>query len=220
MTPSKSVTVDVFNGSGTGGLAGEASTAFADLGYSGGQAANAASQSQQVTADTQVFYGAGAQTQAAVIADDMGVQSATALSSVAAGHVEVLMGSDVIALPPGLEQFGADTVSAADFAQAARQDRLPASEQAPASATGTGLETAVTATASAAVIGSAAEQAKVQAAAQAAAGDELATVSDGTQLLAAMASSSLENVPSTATSSGEDNEPRPADVPASVPCVF
>jgi anionic cell wall polymer biosynthesis LytR-Cps2A-Psr (LCP) family protein len=229
VTPSKSVTVDVFNGSGTGGLAGEASTAFADLGYSVGQAANASTQSQQVTADTQVFYGAGAQTQAAVIADDMGVEGATALSSVAAGHVEVVMGSGVIALPPGLEQFGADTVSAAGFAQAAQQDRLPASEQAPASATGTGLETAGTAAASAAVIGphavagSATEQATVQAtvqaAAQSAASDELATVSDGTQLLAAL-SSSLENVPSTATSSGEDNEPRPADVPASVPCVF
>jgi anionic cell wall polymer biosynthesis LytR-Cps2A-Psr (LCP) family protein len=225
VTPSKSVTVDVFNGSGTDGLAGEASTAFADLGYSVGQAANASSQSQQVTADTQVFYGAGAQTQAAVIADDMGVQSATALSSVAAGHVEVLMGSDVIALPPGLEQFGADTVSAADFAQAAQQDGLAAGEQAPASATGTGLETEGTDSVSATVIGphavtgSAAEQAKVQAAAQSAASDELATVSEGAQLLAAMTSSS-ESVPSTATSSGEDNEPRPADAPASIPCVF
>ena len=226
VTPSKSVTVDVFNGSGTGGLAGEASTAFADLGYSVGKAANASTQPQPVTAGTQVFYGAGAQAQAAVIADDTGVQSATALSSVAAGHVEVLMGSDVIALPPGLEQFGADTVSAADFAQAAQQDRLPASEQAPASATGTGLETQGTDSVSAAVTGpqaaagSPAEQAKVQAAAQSAASDELATVSDGAQLLAATASSSLANVPSTATSGGEDNEPRPADAPASIPCVF
>jgi len=225
VTPSKSVTVDVFNGSGAGGLAGEASTAFADLGYSVGKAANASSQQQPVTAGTQVFYGAGAQTQAAAIADDMGVQSASSLSSLAAGHVAVLMGSDVIALPPGLEQFGADTVSAADFAQAAQQAGLPASEQAPASATGTGLETQGTASVSAAVIGpqaitgSAAEQAKVQSAAQSAASDELATDSDGVQLLEAVASSA-KTVPSTATSSGEDNEPRPAGVPASVPCVF
>jgi hypothetical protein len=156
----------------------------------------------------------------------MGAQGATALPSVAAGHVEVLMGSDVIALPPGLEQFGADTVSAADFAQAAQQDALPASEQAPASATGTGQETEGTDSLSATVIGpravtgSAAEQAKVQAAAQSAASGELATVSDGAQLQAAMTSSLAGTVPSTATSSGEDNEPRPADVPASIPCVF
>ena len=37
--PAKSVTVDVYNGSGTGGLAGDAAQAFASQGYTAGQAA-------------------------------------------------------------------------------------------------------------------------------------------------------------------------------------
>src|ERR1700735_3709006 len=56
----KSVTVDVYNGSGAPGLAGDAAQAFASEGYTAGKAANSSAQSQQVQDDTQVFYGAGA----------------------------------------------------------------------------------------------------------------------------------------------------------------
>ena len=57
--------------------------------------------------------------------------TATSLSSVPAGHVEVLLGSRVTALPAGLETFGGTTVSAQDFTAAAEQDGLPAAEMPP-----------------------------------------------------------------------------------------
>jgi LCP family protein required for cell wall assembly len=139
--PAKSVTVDVYNGSGAPNLAGDASQAFATQGYAVGKAANASTQSQTVQDDTQVFYGAGAGTHAGSIADEVGAMTAagalgaTALSSLPAGHVEVLLGSTVTALPAGLETFGGTTVTAQDFITAAQQDKLPASEMPPASAT-------------------------------------------------------------------------------------
>jgi len=58
--------------------------------------------------------------------------TATSLSSVPTGHVEVLLGSQVTVLPAGLEPFGGTTVSAQDFITAAQQDGLPAAEQPPA----------------------------------------------------------------------------------------
>ena len=139
--PAKSVTVDVYNGSGFPGLAGDASQAFASQGYTAGKAANASAQAQPVQDDTQVFYGAGAAADAGSIADQVGAMTAagdlgaTALPSLPAGHVEVLLGSTVTALPAGLETYGGTTVTAQDFATAAQQDNLPASEQPPASAT-------------------------------------------------------------------------------------
>ena len=139
--PAKSVTVDVYNGSGTAGLAGDAAQAFASQGYTAGQAANSAAQSQPVQADTQVFYGAGAEANAESIADEVGAMTAggapgaTALTSLPAGHVEVLLGSTVTALPACLETYGGTTVTAQDFITAAQQDKLPASEMPPASAT-------------------------------------------------------------------------------------
>ena len=142
--PAKSVTVDVYNGSGAGGLAGDASQAFVSQGYTAGKADNATAQSQPVQADSQVFYGAGAAADAASIADEVGAMTAggalgaTALPSLPAGHVEVLLGSTVTALPAGLETFGGSTVTAQDFSVAAQQDNLPASEQPPASATASG----------------------------------------------------------------------------------
>ena len=142
--PAKSVTVDVYNGSGAGGLAGDATQAFVSEGYTAGKALNASAQSQPVQADSQVFYGAGAGADAASIADEVGAMTAggalgaTALPSLPAGHVEVLLGSTVTVLPAGLETFGGSTVTAQDFSAAAQQDNLPASEQPPASATASG----------------------------------------------------------------------------------
>jgi LCP family protein required for cell wall assembly len=139
--PAKSVIVDVYNGSGAGGLAGDAKQAFTSQGYTVGNAANSAAQSQPVQDDTQVFYGAGAAANAASIADEVGAMTdagalgATALSSLPTGHVEVLLGSTVTALPAGLETYGASIVTAQDFITAAQQDKLPASELPPASAT-------------------------------------------------------------------------------------
>jgi anionic cell wall polymer biosynthesis LytR-Cps2A-Psr (LCP) family protein len=142
--PAKSVTVDVYNGSGQPGLAGDATQAFVSQGYTAGKADNASAQSQPVQDDSQVFYGAGAGADAASIADEVGAMTAggalgaTALTSLPAGHIEVLLGSTVTALPAGLETFGGSTVTAQDFSAAAQQDNLPASEQPPASATGSG----------------------------------------------------------------------------------
>ena len=99
--PPSTVTVDVYNGSGAPGLAGSVSQALAALGYKAGLIANASDQSQTVQSGTQVFYGAGAAANAANIAAKVGA-TATALSSVPAGHVEVLLGSSVTAVPAGL----------------------------------------------------------------------------------------------------------------------
>jgi hypothetical protein len=133
--------VDVYNGSGAGGLAADAKGAFASQGYAVGKAADSSAQSQTVQDDTQVFYGAGAEANAESIANEVGAMTtggalgATALSSLPAGHVEVLLGSTVAALPAGLETYGGTTVTAQDFIVAARQDKLPISEMPPASAT-------------------------------------------------------------------------------------
>ncbi len=133
-----SVTVDVYDGSGTDGLAADVSQDLVAMGYKAGAAQNSSSQSQPVGDDTEVFYGAGsaADANAQVIADVMGVQSATPLSSLPAGHVEVLLGSQVTAQAPGLEMFGADSVNASDYVSAAEQNdqSVPANAQAAANA--------------------------------------------------------------------------------------
>ena len=196
----KSVTVDVYNGSGTPDLAGDVSQAFAAAGYTAGATGNATAQQPQLQNDTQVFYGAGAQANAESIADDLGAMTstgtlgATSVSSLPAGHVEVLLGQQVTALPAGLESFGAATVTEQDFVTAAQQNKLPASEMPPATAAGT---TAATQSVSVTEIGvRAAAQAKSAASAQSAA------------------------PASTATTSSSYSGPRPADVPAGIPCVY
>jgi anionic cell wall polymer biosynthesis LytR-Cps2A-Psr (LCP) family protein len=146
MIPStaSSVTVDVYNGSGTYGLATDVSQDLVAMGYQAGAVADSTSQSQPVGDDTEVFYGAGsaADANAQMIADVMGVQSASPLSSLPAGHVEVLLGSQVTAQPPGLEMFGADTVNASDYVSAAEQNGQPIPANAQAAAN-TGLESDV-----------------------------------------------------------------------------
>jgi len=142
--PAKSVTVDVYNGSGAPDLAGDTVQAFASQGYTAGKAANSSAQSQPVQDDSQVFYGAGAAADAESIADEVGAMTAggalgaSALPSLPAGHVEVLLGSTVTVLPAGLETYGGSTVTAQDFITAAQQNHLPASELPPASATASG----------------------------------------------------------------------------------
>jgi anionic cell wall polymer biosynthesis LytR-Cps2A-Psr (LCP) family protein len=133
-----SVTVNVYNGSGAGGLAAYVSQDLLAMGYKSGAVKNSAAQPEPVQDDTEVFYGAGGATgaNAQVIADVMGVQSATPLSSLPAGQVEVLLGTQVTAQAPGLEMFGADSVNASDYVSAAGQNgqSVPANVQAAASA--------------------------------------------------------------------------------------
>ena len=188
----KSVTVDVYNGSGAPGLAGDVSQAFAAAGYTAGTTGNASAQSQQLQDDTQVFYGAGAEDNADSIASMVGAQAATSLSSLPAGHVEVLLGQQVIALPPGLETFGATTVTEQDFVTAAQQNNLPASEMPPATATGT---TAATQSVSATEVG-------------------VRAVAPVHPAAPARGRAHPASTPSAA------NVKRPADVPAGIPCVY
>jgi len=107
------VTVDVYNGSGTQGLAGDVSAALTSLGYKAGTVANASDQSQTLDSGTQVFYGSGAQANAAIIATKTGAGTATALSSLPAGQVEVLLGSTVTAVPAGLSSSGSGSSGSA-----------------------------------------------------------------------------------------------------------
>ncbi len=83
------VTVDVYNGGNTQGLAGEVSAALVKDGYKAGQIGNTSSP----LATTEVMYGAGASAGASQIASLFGV-TAAASSTAAAGHVEVMLGAD------------------------------------------------------------------------------------------------------------------------------
>jgi hypothetical protein len=139
MIPStaSSVTVNVYDGSGTDGLAANVSQDLVAMGYKAGAVKNSSAQSQPVQNDTEIFYGAGSATEANAqqIANVMGVQSATPLS-LPAGHVEVLLGSQATAQAPGLEMFGADSVIASDYVNAAQQNgqSVPANIEAAANA--------------------------------------------------------------------------------------
>ena len=102
------VTVNVYNGSGAPGLAGNVSQAISALGYKAGTVADATDQSQAVASGTQVFYGAGTSANAAIIAAKVGA-TARPLASLPAGQVEVLLGSTVTAVPAGLAASGTAT---------------------------------------------------------------------------------------------------------------
>jgi LCP family protein required for cell wall assembly len=83
------ITVDVYNGGNTQGLAAAVSAELAKDGYKAGKVGNAPSP----LSTTEVLYGTGSSASAAKIASLFGV-TATASSAVAAGHVEVLLGAD------------------------------------------------------------------------------------------------------------------------------
>jgi LCP family protein required for cell wall assembly len=107
------VTVDVYNGDlAAGGLAGDVSQALVSRGYLAGAVENASAQPEPVKAGSQVFYGAGASANAAKIAADVGA-TARALASVPAGHVEILIGSAVTAMPAGLAPAGSTPAGSA-----------------------------------------------------------------------------------------------------------
>jgi hypothetical protein len=104
------VTVDVYNGGSTGGLAGHVSAALVAKGYRAGVVTDGSAQSQSVQTGDEVFYGAGASANAARIAGYFGL-TATALGSVRAGHVEVLLGSGSTTVPSGLAPAAGATAS-------------------------------------------------------------------------------------------------------------
>ena len=82
------VTVDVYNGGSTAGLAAEVSAALVRAGYKAGKVANAS----RPLSTTEVLYGTGAAASASKIASLFNV-TATASSQLAAGHVMVLLGA-------------------------------------------------------------------------------------------------------------------------------
>jgi anionic cell wall polymer biosynthesis LytR-Cps2A-Psr (LCP) family protein len=133
-----SVTVDVYNGSGTGGLAGGVSKGLAGMGYKAGVTLDSSSQSQTVQDDSEVFYGSGSATEAnaQAIANLMGIQGATSLSSLPAGHVEVLLGSQVTAQAPGLELLGANSVTPGEYVTASQQNNQAVPANVTAAANG------------------------------------------------------------------------------------
>jgi LCP family protein required for cell wall assembly len=98
--PASTVTVDVYNGGSTPGLAAAVSRALVTKGYEAGAVGNAP-QSQTVTTGSQVFYGAGAAANADKIADDFGA-TAGPLASLRAGRVEILLGASSTVVPAGL----------------------------------------------------------------------------------------------------------------------
>lgn len=99
--PASTVTVDVYNGGTAPGLATGVSQALVAKGYKAGTVGNGSAQSQTVTAGTQVFYGSGTSANAAKIADYFG-GTAKALTSLPAGHVEVLLGTGATVVPSSL----------------------------------------------------------------------------------------------------------------------
>jgi LCP family protein required for cell wall assembly len=118
------VTVDVYNGGSTGGLAGGVSTALTSLGYKSGAVGNAPA-SPTVTTGTQVFYGAGASANAAKIAADFG-GTAKPLASLPAQNVEVLLGTDSTVVPAALSP----TSSSASASASATATPSPSSSSA------------------------------------------------------------------------------------------
>jgi hypothetical protein len=99
------VTVDVYNGGLTGGLAGGVSQALVAKGYQAGAVTDASAQSQTVAAGTEIFYGAGASANATKIAGYFGA-TAAALKSLPAGHVEVLLGTGATVVPAAIAPAG------------------------------------------------------------------------------------------------------------------
>jgi LCP family protein required for cell wall assembly len=97
------ITVDVYNGGSTQGLAGLVSAALVKDGYLAGTVANTSA-----LTTTEVVYGAGAAANGSSIAKLFGV-TATPGTSIAADHVEILLGAD--ATVPGASASPSPTSS-------------------------------------------------------------------------------------------------------------
>ena len=115
--PASTVTVDVYNGGTTPGLATDVAQALVAKGYRQGAVTNASAQSRTPTAGTQVFYGSGASANAAKIAGYFGA-TAKALTSLPAGHVEVLLGTGSTEVPSTLAPASASAGASASTSSA------------------------------------------------------------------------------------------------------
>ncbi len=92
-TPAAETAVDVFNGSQTPMLAAKVSAAMVQAGFKAGAVGNGTARTT-----TGVLYGTGEAANASRVASAFGV-TATASTSVAANHVEVLIGADTTTVP-------------------------------------------------------------------------------------------------------------------------
>ena len=91
--PAAETTVDVFNGSQTPMLASKVSAAMVQAGFKAGEVGNGTARTT-----TEVLYGTGEAANASRVASAFGV-TAAAGTSVAANHVEVLIGADTTTVP-------------------------------------------------------------------------------------------------------------------------
>jgi len=99
------ITVDVYNGGNTPGLAKQVSDALVKDGYTAGQVGNTSA-----LTTTQVLYGTGAAANASQIASMFNV-TASASSTVAAGHVQVMLGADAAVPAAGASSSPSPSVS-------------------------------------------------------------------------------------------------------------
>ena len=99
------ITVDVYNGGNTPGLAKQVSDALVKDGYTAGQVGNTSA-----LTTTEVLYGTGAAANASQIASMFNV-TASASSTVAAGHVEVMLGADATVPAAGASSSPSPSVS-------------------------------------------------------------------------------------------------------------
>ena len=108
--PAAATTVDVYNGGGTPGLR-QPTVPRTDVGWlQGGQGTIAAQPS------TQVLYGTGAEASTAKIAGYFSGVTATAGSSVPAGHVQVRLGTDASSVPAGISSAASSSSPASSAA--------------------------------------------------------------------------------------------------------
>jgi len=114
------ITVDVYNGGNTPGLAKQVSGALVKDGYTAGQVGNTSA-----LTTTQVLYGTGAAANASQIASMFNV-TASASSTVAAGHVQVMLGAAATVPAAGASSSPSPSVSSP-----------PASESSTAPGAGT-----------------------------------------------------------------------------------
>jgi LCP family protein required for cell wall assembly len=119
-----SATVDVYNGGGVYHLATRLSQALTTAGFKAGKVGTIPVQSS-----TQVLYGAGASASAAKIAGYYNGVTAAPSSSVAAGHVEVLLGTDAPSVPAGIGSSpGSASTPSSSPSASASPSGVPAAE--------------------------------------------------------------------------------------------
>jgi LCP family protein required for cell wall assembly len=107
LSPS-ATTVDVYNGGNTNLLASRLSQALVSVGYKAGKVASIPIQSS-----TEVLYGTGAAASAQKIAGYFTGVTASPSSTVAAGHVEVLLGTDATSVPAAISSSATSSASTA-----------------------------------------------------------------------------------------------------------